>query len=78
MQTNDQETIKYTSWALHNLVSGGSGNLKKKIALTALLKLVLTQDDLEVLSNSLSALLEITDESMVGPLVDSKIVNRFV
>lgn len=78
MQTTDQETIKYTSWALHNLVSGGSNNLKKKLALTALLKLILTQDDLEVLSNSLSALLDITDESLVGTLIESKLVYRFV
>lgn len=76
--TSDSEIIKYTSWALCNLVSGGSRHLKKRLAVAALVKLLMTQSDLEILQNSLTALLDITDDSLIQILIDSNLVQRLV
>lgn len=78
MRTNDESVLKYTSWALCSLVNGGSNNAKKKMAIAALVKLIQTQDDLEVLSQSLSALLSITDPHVIQVVIESGLVKRFV
>lgn len=74
--TTDQKVIKYTSWALCGLVTGGQKLPKKRIAINALIKLIMTQEDLEVLAQSLTALLDLMDESIVQILIDSKLVAR--
>lgn len=78
LSTLDPEVIKYTSWALCNLVSGGSKHLKKRIAVTALIKLIMTQQEIEILQNCLGALLDITDDSLIQILIDTKLVERLI
>lgn len=76
LTTNDPEILKYSNWALCNLVFGTSKNLKKRIALTALIKIVMTQNDLDMLAESFKAILDLTDESIIQILIDSRVVNR--
>lgn len=76
LSTNDTEILKYTNWALCNLVTGTSKHLKKRVAITALIKIINTQHDLDMIAESLRALLDLTDESIIQLLIDSKVVNR--
>lgn len=82
MSTSDQEVLKYTNWALCNLVTGtnqiSSQIVKKRVAITALIKIILTQNDPDMLAESLRALLDLTDESIVQILIDSKVVQRLL
>lgn len=76
LKSSDPEVLKYTNWALCNLVTGTSKSLKKRVAVAALIKIIITQNDPEMLASSLTALLDLTDESIVQTLIDAKVVHR--
>lgn len=78
ISTPDQDVLKYTSWALCNLVKGGSRSIKKRLAITALIKLLLTQQDFEIIDDCLSALLDLLDDSLIQILIDAKLNLRLV
>ncbi len=78
MQTNDESIIKYTCWALCNLINGGQASVKKFYGITALIKVINTQSDLEMLSTALSAMLSIMDANIVAVLIKSGLVKRLI
>ena len=77
LTSRDEEVLKYTNWALCNLVTGTSQNIKKNVAMAALIKIILTQNDPSMINDSLRALLDLTDNPTVHILIESKLVPRF-
>lgn len=73
LSTSDQDILKITSWALCNLISGCSKHVNKCIAVTALIKLVTTQHDIDILHDSLDAILDMIDDSVVDELMDGRL-----
>lgn len=82
LQTNDDNVIKYTNWALTNLCRGDVASGKKVdnkiLATTAFIKVIMTQDDLEVLSDALSALTELMENSLIQNLIQAGLVPRLI
>lgn len=83
LQTNDDNVIKYTNWALTNLCRGDVAGTGKKgnakvMAITAFIKVIMTQDDLEVLADALTALTELMENALIQVLIQAGLVPRLL
>lgn len=83
MKTDNQEVLTYTIWALNNLISGSQKEsqtiiTKRRYALPALIKILKSQDDYELLGGTLSSLLDIMEESTVTYLIRENMVKRLL
>lgn len=76
--TRDPEIIKYSNWALSNLTrSREMTHPSQFLAFECFIKVILENDDLEVISDALQAMSELMQEKLVNTIVVSGLIPRF-
>lgn len=75
---NDEtEIVKFTTWALANLNRGNVLNREMQtVAVFSFLKVILNQNDLEIVEEAIHALADLVDEDEVKLIVDSNILQK--
>ena len=63
MRVDDMKTLKQTTWALANLCRGKTVNFRVvQVAAPAFIKVIISKDDLELLTDALMGLSDVCNE----------------
>ena len=74
IQTNDEKTIKNSTWSLANLCRGkNTFNAQLFPAAAAFIKVIMSFDDLETCSDAMMGLCDVMNEAVINTITDSPI-----
>jgi hypothetical protein len=74
--SNDQELIKYSNWALSNLCRGDFTHKGQYESISAFVKVILTQTDEEVLHDALSCLTDLMDNKIIDSFIETGLLKK--